>query len=330
MSTVHKPVLLEEVIKYLNPKFGENFIDCTFGGGGHSLEILKYIEPKGKLLGIDSNLDIKKEIKKLRNEEIKGFENFIFVNDNFVNLKQIKKSKFNYNISGILLDLGLSSDELEKSGRGFSFQKDEPLDMRFDIQQNKTASNILNSYSEKNLYDVFKNYGDYPYARRLSESVFKQRKLKKFNTTQDLVKLILEISPRHGKLHPATKVFQALRIAVNNELDNLAQVLPQAVDILATGGHLVVISFHSSEDRIVKNYFKEIGKGENKIVEILTKKPIVPSFDEIRENPRSRSAKMRVVKKLSFRATFRTVRSDGIPWNKNILLQRDPIVPTNS
>ena len=165
-------------------------------------------------------------------------------------------------------------------------------------QQEKTAADIINSYSVENLYDVFKNYGEYPYASRLSKSIFKQRKLKKFKTTQDLIQLILKISPRRGKLHPATKVFQALRIEVNNELDNLVQVLPQAVEILSQNGHLVVISFHSLEDRVVKNYFKEIGRGDNKIAEILTKKPIVPSFKETKENPRSRSAKMRVIKKI--------------------------------
>ncbi len=307
MLSIHRSVLLKEVLEYLNPKSGENFIDCTFGGGGHSLEILKRIQPNGKLLGIDANQDIEKEIKKLSSfakatadRKIKWFKNFIFVNDNFKNLKNIVKNNFkkDLKVAGILLDLGLSSDELEKSGRGFSFQKDEPLDMRFDVRQEKTASNILNFYSIKKLYDVFKTFGNCSCASQLSKNIFQQRRLKKIETTQDLVKLILQIDSHKGKLHPATKIFQALRIEVNDELDNLVKVLSQAIEILQPGGRLVVISFHSLEDRIVKNFFRELGKCENKILNILTKKPVAPSFEEIKNNPRSRSAKMRAIEKI--------------------------------
>jgi 16S rRNA (cytosine1402-N4)-methyltransferase len=290
MTTVHKSVLMKETLEYLNPQPGQNFIDCTFGGGGHSSAILEKISPDGQLLAIDAN------------EKVKGLDNLNFklITDNFVNLKQIVKAHFNNNVSGILLDLGLSSDQLEKSNQGFSFQKDEPLDMRFNKEQEWTAADVLNFYSLEDIYDVLKNYGDYPRARHLSERILKQRKLKKFKNTSELVDLVLEVSPRRwkDKTHPATKVFQALRIAVNRELSSLEDVLPQAVDILVSGGKLVVISFHSLEDRIVKTYFRDHGRGEDKVLNILTKKPIVPTQEEIQVNPRCRSAKMRVVEKI--------------------------------
>lgn len=290
MNSVHKPAMLGEVIKYLNLHPGDNVIDCTFGGGGHSLEILKRIGNSGKLLAIDANDDV----VVLKNK------NFKLVNDNFKNLKNIVNKNFDYPVHGILLDLGLSSDELEKSGRGFSFQKNEPLDMRFDIKQELTAVHILNSYSVEELYNIFKDFGEYPHARRLSKSVYQQRKLKKFKNTQDLVDIVLEVHPHkyYNKIHPATKIFQALRIAVNDELENLKKVLPQAVEILQPRGRLVVISFHALEDRIVKHYFRELSRIEKPIIKLLTKKPISPSDEEVKENPRSRSAKMRVIEKI--------------------------------
>ena len=293
--TVHKPVLLDEVIKYLDPLPCKNFIDCTFGGGGHSSLILEKISPGGNLLAIDANQDAR-ESNKFKNKK-----NFKLIIDNFVNLKQIVKTGEGLNgISGVLIDLGLSSDQLEKSGKGFSFQKDEPLDMRFGIDQDLTAADVLNSYSLENLYNVLKNYGGYARANHLSKIIFQQRKLKKFVTTNDLLDVIEQVEPRtwNHKINPATKVFQALRIEVNNELNNLQEVLPQAIDILQTGGRLVVIAFHSGEDRIVKNYFRDNGRGENKILNILTKKPVIASDEEIKNNPRSRSAKMRCAEKI--------------------------------
>lgn len=295
MNSVHTPVLLKEVLECLNPQPGQNFIDCTFGGGGHSCEILKRIGRGGHLLAIDADSGVEK------NKEIKGNKNIIFVNNNFRNLKEIVAEKFPYPAHGILLDLGLSSDQLEKSGRGFSFQTNEPLDMRFDVEQELTAAEILNSYSLEDLYDIFKTFGEYPHARRLSQSVFKQRRLKPFTNTQDLVALVLQIQPRRwrDKLHPATKVFQALRIAVNSELKNLELVLPQAVENLAPGGRLAVIAFHALEDRIVKNFFRGLVQSENSPIKLLTKKPTVPTYEEIKNNPRSRSAKLRVIEKLN-------------------------------
>jgi len=298
-KTKHISVMLREIVEYLNLSPGDNVIDCTFGGGGHSLEILKQIGKDGKLLAIDLNEDVRKEIGNWK-LEIKKNKNFKLVNDNFKNLKNIVNKDFKYPVNGILLDLGLSSDELEKSGRGFSFQKDEPLDMRFDVNQDLTAEHVLNSYSVEELYNIFKDFGEYSHARRLSKSVYQQRKLKKFKNTQDLVDIVLEVHPHkyYNKIHPATKIFQALRIAVNNELENLKKVLPQAVEILQSRGRLVVISFHALEDRIVKHYFRELSRKENSKIKLLTKKPISPSEKEVEENPRSRSAKMRVVEKI--------------------------------
>jgi len=293
---MHIPVLLHEVLEYFNPKPNQNFIDCTFGGGGHGLEILKIILPNGKLLAIDAN----GEIKKLRNKEIKGNKNLIFVNDNFRNLDKIVKNYFSYPVNGILLDLGLSSDELENSGRGFSFLKDEPLDMRFDIRQNLTAFEIINYYSLENLIDIFKNFGEYRYAKNLAKKIIELRKKKKIKTTFELVEVVRLVARQNfkEKIHPATKVFQALRIAVNDELRNLSLVLPQTIDILAPLGRLIVISFHALEDRIVKNFFRDTAKAEAPFIKILTKKPIVSTTEEIKNNPRSRSAKMRIIEKL--------------------------------
>ena len=294
-ASLHKPVLVNEVVKYLNLAPGKNVIDCTFGGGGHGLEILKCIRPDGKLLAIDAD----KSTGTLEHWNIGTYKNLIFVQNNFKNLKKIVKQNFSYKVNGILLDLGLSSDQLEKSGRGFSFQKDEPLDMRYDTAQELTAAQVINSYSLENLYDVFKNYGEYPRAHLLAKSIFKRRKKKKFLTTKDLVDVILEINkPARKKIHPATLVFQALRIEVNDELESLKKVLPQAIDILEKRGRLAVISFHSLEDRIVKNYFRDLGREKKPQIKLLTKKPVRSQRQEVAENPRSRSAKLRSIEKL--------------------------------
>jgi len=311
MTAQHIPVLLEEIIDYLNLKKGDNFIDCTFGQGGHVKAVLKNILPTGKILGIDAD---EGGLNKFKKENIKLTENFILINDNFVNLKNIYEQYFLYPVNGILYDLGLSSVELDSSGRGFSFRYNEPLDMRFDAKQQRlTASEILNKYGPRALRRIFVDYGDISKqkAKVVTEAIIKNRGRHKFETTYDLVKVILLslypdlaeqgdelnlIKPFKSKrrgIHPATLFFQALRIEVNNELKHLTDSLPQAIDILASGGRLAVISFHSLEDRIVKNYFR--GLAREGLVKILTKKPIMAGEQEIIENPRSRSAKLRVV-----------------------------------
>jgi len=288
---IHKPVLLKEVIELLEPKSGENFIDCNYGQGGHSKAILEKIKPGGELLGIDADLDIK---------NIKDIKDIILIKDNFVNLKAIYEHNFPYPISGILFDLGFSSDQLENSGRGFSFLTDEPLDMRYNPEdQRLTAREILNKYGEKSLVRIFREFGEIgeKLARKMARATVVRRGRRLFEMTSDLLEVIGAKAVRHKKrIHPATQFFQALRIEVNKELDNLRQTLPQALEILKPGGRLAVISFHSLEDRIVKNYFR--GWAREGRVELLTKKPLTTGEEELKSNPRARSAKLRAIKKI--------------------------------
>ena len=295
---VHIPVLQKEVIKYLEPKPNENFIDCTINGGGHALAILEETAPKGRLLGIDWD---KNQILNLKSQfpTTKFGSRLILVCDNFVNLKEIVKKQNFKQVQGIIFDLGLSSWHLEKSGRGFSFLRNEPLDMRYNPENPLTAEKIVNYWSEPEIERILKEYGEERYARKIAKEIVKERKLKPIKTTQRLVTIIRNSIPlkyQHFKIHFATRTFQALRIAVNSELENLKIVLPQTLEILKKGGRLVIISFHSLEDRIVKNFFRERFL-EGKL-EILTKKPIIPNKKEIKINPRSRSAKLRAIKKI--------------------------------
>ena len=293
---IHKPVLLKEVIEYLNVGKNKNYIDCTVGEGGHAIEILKRNGPKGKVLGIEIDPELYKKLKKEK------LERLILVNDSFSKLKEIVKRENFGLISGILLDLGLSSWHIEKSGRGFSFLRDEPLIMRYDWDEAKsvlTAERIVNEWSEKEIERILKEYGEERFAKRISREIVRARKVKPIKTTFQLVEVIKKSVPsfyQHQRIHFATKTFQALRIAVNNELENLKIALPQALEVLERGGRLVVISFHSLEDRIVKNFLKE--KEREGKIKILTKKPIRPSKEEIRKNPRSRSAKLRAALKI--------------------------------
>lgn len=294
----HVPVLPKEVIKYLDPKPNENFIDCTLGGGGHTLAILEKTEPNGKVLGIDEDPDALKIVEsKIKNAEYK--KRLIPVNDNFKNLKKIvDRGKFK-KISGILLDLGMSSSQLEESGRGFSFQKKEPLDMRYNLQGPLTAEKIVNYWSSQDIEKILKEYGEERFSRIIAREIVEARKAKPIETTLRLVEVVEKAVPgwyRRARIHPATKTFQSLRIAVNDELNSLNSVLPQALEILGQGGRMTIISFHSLEDRIVKNFLRD--KAKEGLVKILTKKPIVPQEREIIINPRSRSAKLRAAVKI--------------------------------
>jgi 16S rRNA (cytosine1402-N4)-methyltransferase len=310
MEFVHQPVLVKEVLQYLVPKANENFIDCTLGGGGHAQKILELTGPNGKLLGIDLDPEAIKAAK----EKLRSFGDRVrLVNDNFKNLKQIIAETSGFNqIDGILLDLGLSSYELEDETRGFSFRGSAFLDMRFGATE-KTAAYIVNQYKEENLTRIFKDYGEERYAKLIAREIVAERKIQPIRTTEQLVKIIENVYQHKPKLkiHPATKVFQALRIEVNHELANLQEVLPQAIELLAQGGRLAVISFHSLEDRMVKNFLKNEAKGcicppklpictcnHKPSVKILTKKIIIPSLGEIKNNPRSRSAKLRAAMKI--------------------------------
>ena len=294
MESVHIPVLQNEVAKFLDPKPNNDYVDCTIGEGGHARAILEKILPNGKLLGIDLTEELIEALK-LKFKDFK--QNLVLVCDNFSNLKEIAEKHGFRNVSGVLFDLGLSSWHLEKSGKGFSFMREEPLDMRYE--GGVSAEEIVNGCSEEEIARILKEFGEERFARRIAKTIVEKRRVKPIKTTFQLVDVVRSAVPlwyQKRRIHFATKTFQALRIAVNGELENLKETLPQAVDILKTGGKIVVISFHSLEDRIVKNFFRENSK--NGKLKILTKKPVVPTIEEVRVNPRARSAKLRVAVKI--------------------------------
>jgi len=296
--TIHQPVLLKKVIKYLDPKPGENFIDCTLGTGGHSLAILKRNNP-GKVLALDWDKQSLEHFKSLI-PDLKIKSRLILVNDNFKNLKGVVKENNFKSVNGILFDLGLSSWQLEKSGKGFSFQKNEPLKMNFQAQS-RTAKDVLAQSSKEELANIFKQYGEEKYSRRIAKAI--KNSIDAIDTTEKLKKIIEQVVPVHhyqgrrGQIQRVlARIFQALRIATNDELDNLKRGIEQGVDLLESQGRMVVISFHSLEDRIVKHFFKKQGQEGN--IEIITKKPVIADQQEIEDNSRSRSAKLRVIKKI--------------------------------
>lgn len=291
---MHIPVLQSELLEYLNPRKNENFIDATVDGGGDALAMLQKTGPQGKVLGIDWTPEaIDRLQKRIQGTELE--KRLILVCDNFVHLKKIVVQENFQDIAGIILDLGMSNWHLEDIPRGFSFQKDEVLDMRYNPQDGLKAKDILNQWSPKEIERILREYGEERFAHRLATEITKARQVKPLETTQELVSLIEQIMPRKGKIHPATKTFQALRIAVNQELENLALVLPQAMKVLRPGGKLAIISFHGLEDSIVKHFFQQAEDEEKGT--ILTKSPSVPSEAEKQQNPKSRSAKLRVIQK---------------------------------
>lgn len=289
----HIPVLLNEVIEYLSPKANQNFIDCTIGGGGHAIEILSLTNPRGELLGIDLTPEA------IENLEVKFYrlglsKRIKLVNDNFINIKQIiNKNRF-APIHGILLDLGLSSDLLENSGRGFSFMRDEILDMRYNSNfTDLTAMEIINQYSVEDLTGIFKRYGGERFSWLVAKKIIQQRKKQKIKTTAQLRDIVKNSLGRRFHIKSLARIFQSLRIEVNDELENLEKVLANILDILRPESRIVVISYHSLEDRIVKQFFKQ-----QKKINILTKKPITPGIDEIKKNNKARSAKLRAAIKI--------------------------------
>ena len=291
---MHVPVLLKEVIDYLNPKANENFIDATIGQGGHTAVIFEKNKPKGKVLGIEMDTDIYEELK----EKMAGMsDRLILVNDSYANLEKIVKKNDFKPVHGILFDLGMCSWHLETSKRGFSYLKDEPLDMRFNPKNDLTAAEIINFWDIEKIEKILKEFGEEKYAHRVSLAIKEARKKERIVGTQQLVDILKRVLPKNydkKRIHFATRTFQALRIAVNDELQVIEDGIKQAIKILEPGGRIAVISFHSLEDRIVKNLFRDRAKtGE---LDILTKKPISPSSEEIRNNSRSRSAKLRVAR----------------------------------
>ncbi len=304
----HIPVLLKETLNFLNPQPNQNFIDCTVGGGGHSQAILSHIAPRGKLLGIDKD---KAAIEKAEKNLKKYESRYILIRDNFVNLKNIVSEYKFFNVDGILFDLGISSIQLSDKRRGFSFLFDAPLDMRMDQRNILTASDIINNWEEVDLIKIFRDYGEERYARKIAQAIADLRAKNPITRSLQLVEIITKIKPHNRRIHPATKVFQALRIAVNNELENLKNILPDCLSILEKGGKIAVISFHSKEDRIVKDFFRKESKDcicppktlvcrckHKAKLKIITKKPITTTNKEIKQNLKSRSAKLRVAQKV--------------------------------
>lgn len=293
MSDYHKSVLLQEVLEYLAPSEGKKYIDATLGGGGHTGEILKH---GGEVLGIDADADALSFVSSHYASEIAHLKLKV-ARGNFRDIGKIAKEQGFMNVSGILFDLGVSSFQLDTPERGFSFTREGPLDMRLDTRLSVRAQDLLAVLPKGGLYDLFTTFGEERFARRISDRIVSARQVKPIETTTELAQIIRSSVPRYAKgIDPATRVFQALRIAVNDELGSLQIALPEAVRLLEKGGKLVVISFHSLEDRIVKTTFLDLVKQGTGTV--LTKKPIVPFVEEQRENPRSRSAKLRVFEKI--------------------------------
>lgn len=303
---MHKSVLLHEVINLLNPKVGGIYIDATVGAGGHTLELSKKIGETGKILAIDQDIKALEIAKK----NLKG-KNITYANCNFADLSKIAKENGFTKVDGILADIGVSSMQFDEAERGFSFSKRAKLDMRMNQKSNLTAEEIVNSYSEDDLVLIFQKYGEEQQARRVAKEIVKTRSQSRIIWTDQLSEVVRRVIKRKTKIDPATKVFQALRIEVNGELDVLQSALPQMVEILKGGGRMAIISFHSLEDRIVKKFIDsrsitcvcppDFPKCVCKTIPVLkkiTKKPVVASDNEIKENPRSRSAKLRVAEKL--------------------------------
>ena len=288
----HVPVLTEEVMKFLDPKSGDNFIDCTLGDGGHSAELLRRTSPDGKVLGFDLDSEAVKVVRK--NLESFG-SRLIARNESYTNLAAAVTEESFGPVAGVLMDFGFSSPQLEDRNRGFSFQRDEPLDMSYSTAAgHTTAAEIVNTWPKDELVRMLAEYGEEHMADRIAFAIIKARREKHIISTQQLVEVIKSAVPKnyeHGRIHPATRTFQALRIAANDELGSIEKVLPQALSAVERGGRLVCIAFHSLEDRIVKNFFKEMSAKHK--MEILTPKPVTATEKEIQNNPRSRSAKLR-------------------------------------
>lgn len=307
----HIPVLLSEVVESLQLLPNENVIDCTLGDGGHAEEMLLATAPNGRLLGLDADPE---SLLRAKNYLYEFCERVTYVRKNFSALSEIVSETRFGPVHAILIDLGWSSPQFEERGRGFSFQKDEPLDMRYDpdfrIQNSefrfRTAADIVNNAGDEELKKIFREYGEEKLSSEIAASIVERRKEKRIERTTELVEILLSAYrkrlktdkeiPWVGGLHPATKVFQALRIAVNDELGAIEKVLPQAVQTLAPGGRLAVITFHSLEDRIVKHIFKEMEFKHT--IRLVNKKPIAAGKEEALANPRARSAKLRVVEKI--------------------------------
>jgi len=313
MSYHHIPVMLEEVLENLKPQSGEYFVDGTLGGAGYTLALAKAVGPSGRILAIDlDETAIENAQELIAGNKIK---NIVLVQDNFRSLTEIVHKNFGVDVQldGVVLDLGLSSVQVDEASRGFSFLKTAPLSLAFDKRETKDAAYLVNNLSERDLLKILNVYGEEQFAFRIVKNIIEARKVKEIETTTELADIVSRSVPaavRRKKIHPATKTFQALRLAVNQELESLELVLPQAIKLLKPGGRLAVVSFHSLEDRIVKNFLRDQAKTcicgpevmicnchHEPVITIITKKALIPSFTEAQANPRARSAKLRVAQK---------------------------------
>lgn len=312
MKFRHISVMPKEVLHYLSPKQGGTYVDGTLGGSGHSFEIAGRIQPGGRLIGIDQDIDA------IENGRIKLAEfgsSVSLVRDTFSNLPEILSGMGIDGVDGILVDLGLSLHQIEKSGRGFSFRKNEPLDMRMDIRRDLTAADIVNGFDEKKLSEIFKTYGEEKFAWRIAKAIARERQKSRIDTSMKLAEIVKSAVPgkvaAKSRIHPATRVFMALRIVINSEIDRLKTFMDSAADLLNPGGRLCVLSFHSLEDRIVKQTMKALEKGctcppdfpqcvcgKKQVVRCLTRKAVMPTEEEVRDNPMSRSTRLRAMEKI--------------------------------
>lgn len=310
MEFKHVSVLLDEAIEGLNIKEDGIYVDCTLGGAGHSSEILKRLSSKGRLIGIDQDKDALSAAR----EKLKDYSNVTFVHDNFTNIEEILNDLNINGVDGVLADLGVSSYQLDEGERGFSYMQDAPLDMRMNRDSSFSAYDVVNSYSEEDIYKVIRDYGEEKFASRIAKFIVERRKDKPISTTLELVDIIKAAIPAKARRegpHPAKRTFQAIRIEVNKELEILNKAVEGAVNKLNNKGRIAIITFHSLEDRIIKNKFKELEDpctcpkefpmcvcGKTAKIKIVTKKPVEPSKEEIEDNSRSRSAKLRVAERI--------------------------------
>jgi 16S rRNA (cytosine1402-N4)-methyltransferase len=312
MSYRHTPAMLSEVIQHLDCRPGKTYVDGTLGGAGHAGAICDQITPGGVFIGFDQDIDAIEHAKAtLQNDAIQ----IHLLHGNFIRLPEFFSQLNIKAVDGILLDLGLSQHQLEGSGRGFSFRKDEPLDMRMDIQSPRTAAQLVNKLAQEDLQKLFKEYGEERWAKKIAGNIVRIRRQEKIRTSKQLAQIVADSIPSGAaakqKIHPATRVFMALRIAVNQELDRLKTFMETAVDYLNPGGRLCVLSFHSLEDRIVKQRLKTLEKGctcpprlpqcvcgQKPQIRILTKKVVRPTDEEVAANPMARSTRLRAAEKL--------------------------------
>lgn len=310
MEFKHISVLLNECIEGLNIKEDGIYVDGTLGGAGHSSEIIKNLCERGRLIGIDQDKDALKAAK----EKLKDYNNVIFVHSNFYNIENILHDLNIAGVDGILMDLGVSSYQLDNGERGFSYMQDAPLDMRMNRENSLSAYEVINSYSEEDLFRIIKDYGEEKFAKRIANFIINKRKEKNIESTLELVDVIKAAIPAKARRegpHPAKRTFQAIRIEVNKELEIIEKTIRDGVERLNVGGRMAIITFHSLEDRIVKTVYKNLANpctcpssfpvcvcNKKPIVKIITRKPIEASKEELDYNPRSRSAKLRIIEKI--------------------------------